>query len=57
MEKIYIGKTTNFKKRIYNHIWNSKRKLNSKVILYSAIRKYGSENIKWEVLYECQSIQ
>ena len=55
--KVYIGKTINLKSRIYNHIWNSKRKINSHLIMYKAIRKYGEENIKWEILCECVDLE
>jgi len=51
--KVYIGKTINLKSRIYNHIWNSKKDHNKHIIMYKAIRKYGEENIKWEILCEC----
>jgi hypothetical protein len=56
-EKVYIGKTINFESRKYQHIWNSKRKENSHIIMYKAIRKYGADNIKWEIIHECSSLK
>lgn len=45
--KIYIGKTKNFKKRKYEH---KHRKLNTK--MSKAIHKYGFECINWDILFE-----
>lgn len=52
--KIYIGQTTtSIEKRWKEHINNSKT-LRSKMICDAAIRKYGEENIKIEVLEEIE---
>ena len=55
--KVYIGKTKDFNKRKYQHIWNSKKVYNKHIIMYKAIRKYGEENIKWEILCECDNLE
>lgn len=52
--KVYIGKTiTKLEKRIYKHVFDSR---NLKTLMANAINKYGKENIKWEILKECLSI-
>jgi len=53
--KVYIGKTKNFKNRKYQHKWNSERNHDKHIIVYKSIRKYGFDNIKWEILYECKT--
>lgn len=53
--KVYIGKSKNFQTRKYQHIWSSKRRNHNHILMARAIKKYGSENIKWEVLYECDN--
>jgi group I intron endonuclease len=45
--KVYIGYTSNFKKRQQNHI-NSK----TNCVFHKAIRKYGYNNFKWQILYQ-----
>jgi len=45
--KQYIGLTTNFKKRMRNHL-----RSNSNTKIYHAINKYGFDNFKKEVLIE-----
>lgn len=54
--KVYIGKSKNFEKRKYHHIWNSTREKNNHIIMSKAIRKYGVDNIKWEIICECCDI-
>lgn len=54
--KVYIGKTINFELRKYHHIWNSTKNKNTHLLMGKAIRKYGHENIKWEIICECTSI-
>lgn len=54
--KVYIGKTKNFKMRIYHHIWNSKKSSNN-IILYKAIRKYGHTNIVWDIIDTCETYE
>jgi len=51
--KSYIGKTINFKSRKKGHMHTAKKnkKLKNKP-LYCAIRKYGSRNFKWKILFQ-----
>lgn len=52
--KVYIGQTaTSVEKRWQEHVSNS-RKLHSKMVCDAAIKKYGKENIKIEVLEEVE---
>ena|ERR1019366_3146040 len=52
-EKLYIGWTTNFKKRIYAHVHDSKR---GKTKVNRAINKYSIENISKEIIYQTYDI-
>jgi group I intron endonuclease len=53
--KCYIGQTINYlSRRKYQHLYKSKNK--SKLVFHRAIRKYGEENFKWEVLENCDYI-
>ena len=52
--KVYIGQTTtSVEKRWQEHVSNSK-KLHSKMVCDAAIKKYGKDNIKIEVLEEVE---
>lgn len=51
--KSYIGQTTNLKKRKQKHKDCARKGIQT--YFYNAIRKYGINNFKWEVLCECIS--
>lgn len=51
--KIYIGKTNNITKRWSNHRCSN----DPNMVIARAIRKYGKENFKFEVLYKNVSIE
>jgi group I intron endonuclease len=52
--KSYIGKTIQtLKQRKYNHVSYAKR--GGKGIFLSALRKYGVDGFKWNVICECES--
>ena len=56
--KVYIGKTKRkLNERIYHHINNSKKDKYKHIVMAKAIRKYGEENINWEVIKECSSLE
>lgn len=52
--KFYIGKSNNPQKRMTSHIWCAKQEKDPKYRQYfqRAIRKYGSENFKLEIIEE-----
>ena len=52
--KIYIGQTTNFKKRINTHKYYYKT--NKKYPLYYSMNKYGFENFRFEKLCDCYNL-
>jgi GIY-YIG catalytic domain. len=53
--KIYIGQTIKtLDRRIKGHINDSRNGGNR---FKNAIKKYGRENFKWEVIEECQTIE
>jgi len=53
--KVYIGKTKNdLKKRIYQHIYNSKKDTKG-IKFHKAIKKYGEDNIVWSIIHECSN--
>ena len=51
--KKYIGITNDFEKRKYVHNHNINTKLKTKFL--DALRKYGFENFKWEIIFEVSS--
>lgn len=50
--KVYIGRTNNFDKRMYNHHTDAKQNKQRK--LYTAIRKHGWDNFTKEIIAEVQ---
>ena len=54
-QKVYIGQSINIQKRIHQHFWKSQcqKDVSYNSILHNAIRKYGKQNFKWEVVEEC----
>jgi len=48
--KKYIGQTVNFDRRKKAHI-----KTNDNRYFHNAIRKYGKDNFKWDILCECKT--
>jgi len=50
--KVYIGQTSNFKKRKSDHLYCANANLFN-YPFYNAIRKYGKENFEWRMLCEC----
>ena len=53
--KSYIGQSIHIEKRVKEHFWKAQcqKDVSFNSILHQAIRKYGAENFKWEVLEEC----
>jgi len=52
--KSYIGQTIRtIGTRKYQHIYDSNR--NSSLIFHKAIRKYGEDNFKWEIICEAET--
>jgi len=49
--KVYIGYSSNFQKRVKEH-YNAALIKNSALYFHRAIRLYGWENFKWEILYQ-----
>lgn len=48
--KVYIGFDSNWPKRKDEHLWAASR--GDSITFYNAIRKYGSDNFSWEVIYQ-----
>lgn len=57
--KVYIGITKrSLEKRVYEHLYSSNIPNKYLTIkFYNSIRKYGKDNIKWDILCECNSIE
>jgi len=50
--KAYVGFDSNWPSRKAVHICEALSRGNDKYLFYRAIRKYGADNFKWEVLYQ-----
>lgn len=48
--KIYIGSTSNLKKRFHNHIWSLSNNKHVNTYLQHSWNKYGQENFEFEVI-------
>ena len=48
--KKYIGRTNNFKKRQYIHLYHLKKGTHHSIFLQRAFKKYGEENFVFEIL-------
>jgi len=48
--KVYIGFDSNWPKRMSEHIWAALR--GDQLVFYNAIRKYGTNNFVWDILYQ-----
>lgn len=56
--KIYIGQTINYDKRIDEHIYGRKNtKQHKEQVIDRAIKKYGKNNFSFEKIYTCSSQQ
>lgn len=53
--KFYIGSTNNLIKRYYTHISDIRSDKNTCVKLIRAVKKYGENNFKFEIICECSS--
>ena len=51
-QKIYIGQTNNLEKRKKRHAYLA---TTSSTAFHKALRKYGYENFRWDVLAECET--
>ena len=51
--KMYIGRTSNFQRRMIEHESESKKKRNNHRSLYKAISKYGFNSFTKEIIAEC----
>ena len=55
--KQYVGQAINLKKRLSKHYSSINRNYDSQKYLYRAIRKYGIENFKFEILEKVELIE
>lgn len=55
--KFYIGSTNNLIKRYYTHINHIRTGKNSCIKLIRAVKKYGENNFKFEIICECPTEQ
>lgn len=53
--KLYVGLTTNFKERFYDHLNSLRRNCHANLHLQSSWNKYGEDNFCFEILEECET--
>jgi len=51
-QKVYVGQTVNFKKRIRDHRFNYNKRIKN-TLFYNALRKYGWENFSINIIEDC----
>jgi group I intron endonuclease len=54
--KIYIGSSINVENREYKHFWMLNKNIHDNNHLQNSYNKIGSENFKFEVIEECETI-
>lgn len=55
--KSYIGLSKKPRVRVADHLRRAKRGQHENHPFYSAIRKYGAESVRWEILFECEDLE
>lgn len=53
--RFYIGSTNNLIKRYYTHVYDIRSNKKTCIKLIRAVKKYGEDNFKFEILCECDA--